>query len=146
MSKSMTAGGEVDAYCTKCRMDLNHRIVAMEGDKIARVECLTCRTQHNYYKPKSAERAKTPRAARAAKDSAPGSRPRPGGFKKQWEQAIAGRAAGDFTPYNIATTFSMGQLVKHKKFGDGVVAEVIDAGKVQVIFEEGPKVLAQGKA
>ncbi len=144
MTKMMNAGGEVDAYCTKCRMDLNHRIVAMDIEKVARVECLTCRTQHNYYKPKAAAKAKA-KAKRAAKDSTPGSRPRPGGLKKQWEQAIAGRAETDFTLYAIAKSFEAGELVKHKKFGDGFVSEVLDANKVQVIFEDGPKLLVMGK-
>jgi hypothetical protein len=149
MSKPLSAGGEVDAYCTKCRMDLNHRIVAMEGARIARVECLTCRTQHNYRRPQSAisplAKDKVTRARREASEAAPQSRSRAGGPRKQWEQAIAGKAPGDFTAYNIAASFALGQLVRHKKFGDGVVSQVIDANKVEVLFEDGAKLLAQGK-
>ena len=34
MAKPITAGSEVDSYCTKCKLDLNHRIIAMVGDTI----------------------------------------------------------------------------------------------------------------
>ena len=31
MAKALKAGGEVDSWCTKCRLFLNHRIIAMLG-------------------------------------------------------------------------------------------------------------------
>ena len=37
-SRKLTAGGEVVAYCTKCRMDLNHRIVALVDGIPVKVE------------------------------------------------------------------------------------------------------------
>src|SRR3954447_6599005 len=60
-TKPVKPGDEVDSYCTKCRMDLMHRIIAMHNGKIIRVECRTCNGHHNYRKPKSA--AAEPRAA-----------------------------------------------------------------------------------
>src|SRR3954463_16620660 len=62
-TKLIKPGDEVDSYCTKCRMDLMHRIIAMHNGKIIRVECRTCNGHHNYRKPKSA--AAEPRAATA---------------------------------------------------------------------------------
>src|SRR5260221_3665417 len=62
-TKPLKPGAEVDSYCTKCRMDLMHRIIAMHNGKIIRVECQTCKTHHNYRKPKSA--ASEPRMATA---------------------------------------------------------------------------------
>ena len=50
--KKLTAGSEIDAWCTKCRMDLGHRIVAMVKDQPKRVVCQTCGSQHNYRAPK----------------------------------------------------------------------------------------------
>ena len=32
-------GGEVDATCTRCKMELAHTILAMVGPKIIRVRC-----------------------------------------------------------------------------------------------------------
>ncbi len=48
MAKALKAGGEVDSWCTKCKLFLNHRIIAMVGPKPARVECSTCSSHHNY--------------------------------------------------------------------------------------------------
>ena len=31
MSKPLKTGGEVDSWCTKCKLELNHRIIAMVG-------------------------------------------------------------------------------------------------------------------
>ena len=41
-------GKETLAYCTSCKMDLNHVIVAMKGDRLAKVQCLTCKKEHAY--------------------------------------------------------------------------------------------------
>ncbi|MBW2454520.1 MAG: hypothetical protein JRI68_08415 [Deltaproteobacteria bacterium] len=152
MSKKPTAGGEVDAYCTKCKMDLNHRIVAMEGDTIRRVECLTCRGQHNYRRPKSAEPATTKKrttkkrttkvaVARALKAQAEAE----AALLAEWEQATEGRAPKELTPYKLSIQLSPGQLLNHKKFGPGVVYEVTDEGKAQVLFELGLKLLVFGR-
>jgi hypothetical protein len=144
MAKKIGAGSEVDAWCTKCKMDLNHRVIAMEGDKIKRVECLTCRGHHNYRRPKSAEpepkrRSTSKKKKRAAKKAAVPD------YRKLWEEAIMGRSPDDFTKYTITGNFEVGDLVRHKKFGDGVVAEIIEGGKIQVIFEPGPKTLVYGR-
>ena len=50
-----TVGGEIDAWCTSCRMNLNHRIVAIVRSTPKRVECLTCNKQHNYRAPRGLE-------------------------------------------------------------------------------------------
>ena len=143
--KKPRTGGEIDSYCTKCRMDLNHRIVAMVGDAVKRVECLTCGGQHNYRKPASERdqpKATTPRAASAkASGGAPATQR---SAKAMWEKAIAGQPPNAFKAYTVGSTFSPGDLVRHKLFGDGVIARVIDAKKVEILFEEGPKTMAQG--
>ena len=144
MPKPLGPGSEVDSYCTKCKLDLNHRIISMDGDKVFKVECLTCRGHHRYRRPKSAEPAPRATTRRAAADRAP--KPKPiDQLRKTWEQAIMGSTPADFIAYRIDLAFSPGQLVRHKKFGDGVVNEVIDPGKIEVLFQDGPRTLAQGR-
>jgi hypothetical protein len=145
MKKPITAGSEIDGYCTKCKMDLNHRVVAMADGKPARAECLTCHSQHNYYRPKSEVREKAPKVKRVADlANAPRTSTKTAvGQRVHWEKAIAGRTPNEFTPYNVAASFAVGQLVRHAKFGDGVVTELNDAHKVTILFAEGPKLLAQ---
>src|SRR2546430_558382 len=67
IAKPIRPSAQADPWCTKCRMDLLHRVIAMNGDKIVRVECLTCRGHHNYRKPKSA-----PGEAKARKEGKEG--------------------------------------------------------------------------
>lgn len=149
MAKAPAVGGEVDSWCTKCKLDLNHRIIAMDGEKPKRVECMTCKGHHNYRRPKSAEpvkkkaRAKTTRtSARARVTAAAAAKATQ---NKMWEDAIVGRAATDFAVYGMSGYFEAGQLIRHKKFGDGVVAELIEGGKISILFEEGPKTLVHGR-
>jgi len=147
MAKPLTAGSEVDAYCTKCKLDLNHRIIALVGDTIKRVECLTCGGHHNYRSPKSAQAAPAQRKARSTAAAAP-KRATAGAKsaeRQQWEQAIMGKSPDDFTAYKMTELLSPGQLVRHKKFGDGVVAELLESDKVKILFDCGLRTLVHGR-
>ena len=164
MPKPLRVAGEVDSWCTRCRLVLNHRIVSMKGGKAHQVECLTCRTTH-LWRP-NAPGDKRPASSGASSSERPRgvggggdgvgrgrvttatSRPPRGGHatrhEQQWEKAIAGRAVVDFKPYNVGGSFREGDLVRHKKFGDGVVTRVIDEHKVEVLFKDEARTLAQG--
>lgn len=153
MAKTLKPGSEVDAWCTKCRMDLLHRIIAMEGPKIARVECRTCGGHHNYRRPKSAPAS----VARTERSPAKGSAPRPPAMSMRkaaaheaerqrestWEKAVLGKPVTSFRAYRASQTFSSGDLIRHGKFGDGYIVRIIDRQKVEVMFKDGPRTLAQ---
>ena len=143
MAKALKTGGEVDSYCTKCRMVLNHRIIAMVGPKPVRVECSTCSSHHNFreFAPGEAPKGGSSRAAAGTSSSSSGPRPARVATVTRleqerrdrevtWEKAIAGKAMGDFKRYNVSATFTQGELVRHSKFGDGVVTRILDANKV----------------
>ncbi len=149
---TVIAGNEVDAWCTKCRMDLNHRVVAAVGGVPKRVECLTCHTQHNYRAPKGAKdpipkgadvpvkgkkspaAAKTPKLSKAA-----------AARSNEWDKRVLGQLESSFTAYTPRTTFKQDELVRHSKFGDGFVSEVNPDGKIAVIFRDGSKTLVHGR-
>jgi hypothetical protein len=57
---------------------------------------------------------------------------------------VLGRAVTDFKTYSVGANFKEGELIRHKKFGDGVVLRVIDAGKIEVLFRDETRTLAQG--
>jgi hypothetical protein len=162
-SKKPKTGGEIDAWCTKCRLDLTHRIIAMVGDVVKKVECKTCGSHHLYRPPKSDRERKaavraaaSPRSSESKPPSATASKSS-GGERltaaqraerdqtAAWEHAIAGRPSGAFKPYRITLVLSEGELVHHSKFGDGVVCKVIDQGKVEILFKDGPKTMAHGQ-
>ncbi|HZS44494.1 MAG TPA: hypothetical protein VFC63_05285 [Blastocatellia bacterium] len=49
-------GGDIEAYCTRCKMDMNHTIEALdETGQPVRVRCNSCNSQHNYHEPRAAK-------------------------------------------------------------------------------------------
>jgi hypothetical protein len=149
--KPLAAGSEIDAYCTKCRMDLGHRVIAMVGPAPKRVICQTCNSQHNYRAPKSEARPKTraaasPRKASEGRAAPAASRGRAEQERRsEWETRVAGKALTAFIRYSMERRFSAGDLILHSKFGEGYVADV-DGGKMNVMFRDGPRTLAHKPA
>lgn len=146
--RPLSAGHEIDAWCTRCRMDLGHRIVAMVGRLPKRVVCMTCHSEHNYRPPKSEVEAKAAKvtktkAAPAKKAAAGGPRKTSGraGGRAEWETRI--RSGAPFRSYRITETFESGELISHTKFGEGFVS-VVTPSKVTVVFSDGEKTLIHG--
>lgn len=157
--KQLTAGSEIDAWCTKCRMLLGHRIVALVRTTPARVICMTCGSEHRYLKAAPGSQSVAPvkrladgslsqvsrvgatPAARTHAHSAPRSSPKP----SEWEARVLGQSVTSFTRYSMGQKFTPGELVSHPKFGDGYVLEVVDPNKVSIMFRDGPKTLAHGQ-
>jgi hypothetical protein len=148
MPKPLRVAGEVDSWCTRCRLILNHRIVSMKSGKAHQVECLTCRSQHLWRQHAPGERPAaaggSPRASasggastRAPRVSAAAAR-----HEQTWEHALNGRGVHEFKAYSVDGSFQQGDLVRHKKFGDGVVTRVIDGHKVEVLFRDEARTLA----
>ncbi len=152
---NLSAASEIDAWCTKCRRDLGHRVVAMVGPTPKRVICLTCNTTHNYRAPKgaaAAKGAKAPAKARATRAKAEPKAPRETARAKneaerlrEWEQRVAGAAETAFRRYAIDATFKEGDLVMHRKFGEGYVVEADQEGKVYVMFRDQLRTLVHGR-
>lgn len=158
--KPLTAGSEIDAWCTRCKMILGHRIVALVRTTPARVICMTCGSEHRYLKnaPGSQSVAPVKRMAdgsisqvgRAGSSSTPRraggtTAHKPAAKPNEWEARVLGQAVSSFTRYNMGHRFSPGELVTHPKFGDGYVLEVVDPQKVSIMFRDGPKTLAHGQ-
>ena len=117
--KVLTAGSEIDSWCTRCRMDLGHRIVAMVGEAPKRVICLTCNSEHNYRAPRSerdAAIARTrgttpPRAPRTASQRVAERQKAEATRVNDWEKRIAGQDVDNFTRYSIDKSFAEGELL-----------------------------------
>lgn len=147
-------GGEIDAWCTSCRADKVHRIIAVVGGQPKKVECLSCKG-HHLYRATQAQKDAAAAHKRASKGTSTvvsrSSRTTMGTAPKKreedlvatWEKAIAGQPFDAFKPYRIDRTFVKGELVRHTKFGDGVVTTILDANKCEILFREGVKTLAQ---
>jgi hypothetical protein len=140
----LRAGIEIDAYCTRCRMDLTHRIIAVVNNKPVKVECRTCYGTHNYRAPKSspvpAEKttggASAPRAARPT--------PRRSAAPEE-HISIAPPPGARIHGYRMTEKFSKDQWVSHKVFGTGVVTQVLGDDKIEVHFDGNSKVLVHNR-
>jgi hypothetical protein len=148
-------GSEVDAWCTSCKADKVHRIIAVVGGKPKKVECLSCKG-HHLYRPTAAakeaaaahKRASKPAGAPTARQSrasiaGAATKKREEDLVASWEKAVAGQPFESVKPYRIDRSFSKGEVVRHTKFGDGVVTTILDANKCEVLVREGMKTLAQ---
>jgi hypothetical protein len=151
MAKPLRVAGEVDGWCTKCRLLLNHRIVSMKNGKAYQVECLTCRSTH-LWRPNAPGEKPAAGASQGSRPARPGSSSAPKSTRitpamrqeQVWEKAIAGHGVHEFKAYNVGGSFREGDLLRHKKFGDGVVLRVIEIHKIEVLFKDEPRTLAQG--
>ena len=150
-------GSEIDAYCTSCKADKMHRIIAMLGTAPKKVECLSCKG-HHLYRPTAAQKeaaAAHKRASRADRSSTVKVKPRLSGIgpvprvkedlSVTWEKAVTGKGFNDFKVYRMDLTFAKGEVIRHAKFGEGVVTQVVETDKCEILFKDGLKMLAQAR-
>jgi len=130
-------GEDVIAYCTKCKKDLDHVIVALVKAKVKKVLCKTCEKEHVYKAPKGDKApAKKKTAARAKKKKA--------SPVEEWEMAMEQAKDATVKPYALDGSFGEGEKVDHSTFGQGLVIRLISPNKMEVIFEEGSKFMIRG--
>lgn len=128
--KKYEVGAEIEAYCTKCKIDRLHAIETLKSDgNINRVICRTCDGSHLFRRPKG-DGSKKPRS------SSSGSRRRRKGAVTVTEAELA-----NAKPYSMNGAFEVGDIIQHKKFGPGSVLEIRPGGKMEVGFETGGKLL-----
>lgn len=140
---SHKVGGEVDAFCTRCKMDLAHIILAMVGTRIARVRCNTCGGDHAYRHAAGAVKPTLSAGSRVAKPRAP----KASAEAKQvisFDELLAAKNTATAVDYNIKTTFAVEQVVRHPTFGLGIV-QAVRGDKVDVMFRAENRTLVHGR-
>ncbi len=142
--------GEVIAYCTKCRMDLMHVVVSMDGNAIAKTQCKSCGGVHRYRVPKSPENV-THSTKVLNKRKHPGSTPKNTSSRRtvadseKWEELLSAHEQETPRAYQMQECFTEGELISHSVFGTGVVTNVPAPEKIEVHFKEGTKLLVQAR-
>ena len=132
MLEKIAAGGMITSYCTKCRLGLDHTVVAMKEGTVAKVRCNTCGSAHKFRDPSKPPK---PRVARIKKE---------GAMKLSsanlWESGIAG-ARGKERVYTMATKYQVGDIVVHDRFGKGVVTKIYQ-NKCDMLFQDKERLMA----
>lgn len=133
MLEKQTAGENVASYCAKCKLALDHVIVAMEGETIAKVKCKTCGATHKYRDPAEAGKPRSSRSRQANAALA---------ATALWETCLA-EARGREKVYTMAGKYRVGDIVIHDKFGKGVVRKLY-MNKCDVLFQDKERLMASG--
>jgi len=50
VDRPIRLGDVVDDYCSRCKLIMNHGVMALAGETIMKVRCNTCMTEHTYRK------------------------------------------------------------------------------------------------
>ena len=136
VSSRMKIGGNVDAWCSRCKLELAHTIEIITDGKIKRVHCNTCRTQHAYRTgpPGTATAARSGGSRSSGRNGTRAVRP------NQYEVLLRGRSAASAQPYSTSARMQVGDLLSHPVFGLGAVTGARD-NKIDVLFPDRPRVL-----
>ena len=130
---------ETLSYCTSCKMDLNHMIAAMKGDRIARVQCLTCKKEHTYKAPKGIDTPKVAKKRASKKKDAEEAASH--SIEVEWEKLMSTHKDAPFKSYSTKGHFVLGDKIAHPTFGEGIVGKLIYPNKLEVVFRTDLKVL-----
>lgn len=133
MSNKLSAGEYISSSCTKCKLDLGHTIIVMDGEKVLRVKCNTCGSEH-IHRDKTKKKTTKARKTSSVKRATPAKT-----VERRWDEAIA-KATGEEIPYNMKAAFKVGNIVRHDIFGQGVVLE-LNPKKMTIIFKDKERVL-----
>ncbi len=121
---------------------MNHTIVSMVATRPARVQCNTCNGVHNYRKEKAATtvaKAATPKGSARLPRKDAGETAR-----KEWTALQLGQNGSRAVPYDMKASYEVGSLISHPKFGVGVVKQLLGPNKIEILFEDGLKLLRCG--
>jgi len=135
----MTAsvGEDFESLCRKCG-DVWHVVVAMDGSKVIKVQCKQCNGVHRpkalssaAKAPKTAKAAPVTRGSASAQASNASARKTRVSSKPELIPSNPDKAIQDYSP---KLAFELGDTVRHKSFGNGVVQGLPSPGKMDVYF------------
>ncbi len=131
MTDKISTGGDVDSYCTKCKLNLEHVVVAMVGDKVVKVKCKTCGSIHGFKTSRVAGSGASVKSVVASKPSVR--------TYAVWEKAVEAAQRPELV-YDMARSYHQGDLIVHSVFGKGVVQKTFFK-KCSVLFKDKERML-----
>lgn len=138
MDKKHSTGGDIEAFCTKCKLELGHTIIAMVEDVPERVKCNTCNGEHKYrIKSPKKNRTRSTAADRKARSQ-----------EAHYNEELSRVTGGDMSnakKYSMGNNFKKDEVVDHPAFGIGIVLSVFQNNKMEILFKDGPKLLIHNR-
>ena len=109
----LTVGKDVLSYCTKCKLNLGHTIVAMKDSKhIAKVKCNTCVSLHAYKDPSSS----SSKQSKTRTKKTVGTPSKVVSVADLWMEKMSNTKKKS-APYSIEGKFMEGDIIDHVKYG-----------------------------
>ena len=134
-----TIGQEIQAYCGKCKDITIHLITAMQGENVDKVMCKHCLSYHKFRlagsKPSVNQPTKS--VSKTSKDKTMKTR------RTKTAKLLEAAVIEDAVAYKMSNTYEADEAIHHKKFGLGIVKNILDDQKITVLFEDGERVLVQ---
>jgi hypothetical protein len=131
MTDRKITGGDIDSYCTRCKLDLEHIILAMVGGAVVKVQCKTCGSIHRLKGMPAVRPESSRKEGAAAKTFA--------SCRVLWEAGLR-EASGPELPYDMERSYRDGDVVVHSIFGKGVVQKTFFK-KCTVLFKDKERML-----
>ncbi|MFZ5439721.1 MAG: hypothetical protein ACOZQL_06915 [Myxococcota bacterium] len=144
LPNSIRTGGEIDAWCGKCNLNLAHTIIAMVGPKVVKVRCNTCGGEHQYRGEQPLVKATSFAAPKKASSGSAAPKTKAPTVTISWEDQFRGKDLTKAKKYSPRETFAVDDVVDHPTFGLGLV-RAVRGDKIEVGFKQQDKVLVHGK-
>ena len=129
--QSMT-GKNIESYCVKCKLNIDHTIMAMEGEVISKVRCISCGGSHKFRNPLVAQKVRKLKAKKGIGEEATA--------EIVWAAGLT-EAKGKNRDYSMAAKYRVGDIVNHHTFGKGVVIKLY-ANKCDMLFKDRERLMA----
>src|SRR5262245_66569030 len=107
---SKKPGSNIDCWGGKCKMMLAHTIEAMVGDKPARVQCNTCKSQHGYKASPPGSSARRARATDGDGEATAVRRPAKGRASR-YQLLLNAKSAGGAKTYSPSGKYEEGDVL-----------------------------------
>jgi hypothetical protein len=126
----LSVGDPIKARCTKCRHNETHTILTLEEDAPAEVVCSVCDHRHKYRPPTVPKKSASKRTIDPTADG-----------RKEWANQRPGMNVSKATDYSMHAAYKCGSLINHPVFGLGLVQRIAGHRKIEVLFEDGRKLM-----
>lgn len=124
----------IEEWCPVCKEIKPHAVVS--GDRIA---CAACNHEHsldrNGISDRPAKHSILTHEDKASEAS----------LAEAWKRLTAQEKESDVPSYSIRLKLSEGDVIHHSKFGIGIVIDMNDSTKAEVLFKDGIRRLVCGK-
>jgi hypothetical protein len=152
-------GDDIDAYCKRCRLNLNASVTALNNGEVVQVFCRTCFTTQPYKPPvnvaekrkKALERVLRMRdkKIKGEQKSAPENpddspvKEIPKKPENMWDEMMKDFDFRKGKPYDASRNYQMKDFLLHKIHGVGIVVNLVDEKTIQVLFKNSLQNLPQ---